>query len=260
VGGIDEWDNLASFSSRGMSTWELPTGYGRVKPDVVAYGKDVHGSRIQGGCRSLSGARRPAALQPALAGLAGGRGGGISCLPALAQPLPGPVACHSPSLVRWLGCRVLAAASALHRSAEAPLLRGRPTHPPTRRPPAARAGTSVASPVVAGAVVLLASTVPEAKRWDILNPASMKQALAEGAVRLNSLNLYEQGHGRINLANSMKILQVGEGAGGAGGAAAAPARCCLVRHGCAMPAATPLAASQGSTSPSLAHTASWPHS
>lgn len=26
-----------------------------VQPDVVAYGRDVMGSRIQGGCRSLSG-------------------------------------------------------------------------------------------------------------------------------------------------------------------------------------------------------------
>ena len=41
VGGIDYNDKIASFSSRGMSTWELPNGYGRVKPDVVAYGRDV---------------------------------------------------------------------------------------------------------------------------------------------------------------------------------------------------------------------------
>ncbi len=63
VGGIDEWDNLAGFSSRGMSTWELPTGYGRVKPDVVAYGKDVHGSKIQGGCRTLSGGGQGAGVR-----------------------------------------------------------------------------------------------------------------------------------------------------------------------------------------------------
>lgn len=29
VGGIDNWDNIAGFSSRGMSTWELPIGIGR---------------------------------------------------------------------------------------------------------------------------------------------------------------------------------------------------------------------------------------
>ena len=67
---------------------------GRVKPDIVAFGQDVFGSRISGGCRSLS-------------------------------------------------------------------------------------GTSVASPVVAGAVTLLASVVPERERWLKLNPASMKQALVE---------------------------------------------------------------------------------
>ncbi|GFR44443.1 hypothetical protein Agub_g5653, partial [Astrephomene gubernaculifera] len=123
VGGIDNWDNIAGFSSRGMSTWELPRGTGRVKPDVMAYAKDVMGSKIQSGCRALS-------------------------------------------------------------------------------------GTSVASPVVAGAVCLLASTVlPEEGRWRLLNPASMKQALVEGAVRLPGLNLYEQGNGRINLPNSMVILQ-----------------------------------------------------
>ena len=54
VGGIDYRDKIASFSSRGMSTHELPHGYGRVKPDIVAYGRDVMGSKIAGGCRSLS--------------------------------------------------------------------------------------------------------------------------------------------------------------------------------------------------------------
>ena len=113
VGGIDYNDKITSFSSRGMSTWELPNWYGRVKPDVVAYGRDVSGSKINGGCRSLS-------------------------------------------------------------------------------------GTSVASPVVAGAVTLLASVVPKERRWDVLNPASMKQALVEGATRIgdgggpNAPKIYEQ--------------------------------------------------------------------
>lgn len=31
VGGVDYSDQIASFSSRGMSTWELPLGYGRAK-------------------------------------------------------------------------------------------------------------------------------------------------------------------------------------------------------------------------------------
>ena len=47
VGGIDYKDAIAPFSSRGMSTHELPNGYGRVKPDVVAYGREVMGSGIQ---------------------------------------------------------------------------------------------------------------------------------------------------------------------------------------------------------------------
>ncbi|XP_023211189.1 membrane-bound transcription factor site-1 protease-like [Centruroides sculpturatus] len=55
VGGINFEDQIARFSSRGMTTWELPGGYGRVKPDIVTYGSAVRGSSIKGGCRSLSG-------------------------------------------------------------------------------------------------------------------------------------------------------------------------------------------------------------
>jgi membrane-bound transcription factor site-1 protease len=122
VGGIDYKFNLAAFSSRGMTTWELPGGYGRVKPDIVAYGKDVPGSSIPGQCRSLS-------------------------------------------------------------------------------------GTSVASPVVAGAVTLLASTVPLEKRSTHLNPASMKQALVESATKLPTLSLFEQGAGHLNLFAAYEALQ-----------------------------------------------------
>lgn len=122
VGGIDYNDHIASFSSRGMSTWELPHGYGRVKPDVVAYGREIMGSKISTGCKSLS-------------------------------------------------------------------------------------GTSVASPVVAGVVCLLVSIVPEGSRKEILNPASMKQALVEGASKLSGHNMYEQGAGRLNLLRSFEILK-----------------------------------------------------
>lgn len=121
VGGIDYSDHIASFSSRGMTTWEIPHGYGRVKPDIVAYGRDIIGSKINSGCKSLS-------------------------------------------------------------------------------------GTSVASPVVAGAVCLLASVIPASIRWDIINPASMKQALIEGAARLDGPNIFEQGAGRLNLLESYEIL------------------------------------------------------
>ena len=43
------------FVFTGMTTWELPSGYGRVKPDIVTYGHYVRGSDKEGGCRSLSG-------------------------------------------------------------------------------------------------------------------------------------------------------------------------------------------------------------
>lgn len=55
VGGINFDENIAKFSSRGMTTWELPNGYGRLKPDIVTYGSQVKGSNVKGGCRSLSG-------------------------------------------------------------------------------------------------------------------------------------------------------------------------------------------------------------
>ncbi|KAI7732669.1 hypothetical protein M8C21_024518 [Ambrosia artemisiifolia] len=122
VGGIDYNDHIASFSSRGMSTWEIPHGYGRVKPDVVAYGREIMGSKISTGCKTLS-------------------------------------------------------------------------------------GTSVASPVVAGVVCLLVSVIPESERKQILNPASMKQALVEGAAKLSGPNMYEQGAGRVNLLESYEILK-----------------------------------------------------
>lgn len=102
-----------------MSTWELPFGYGRLKPDIVTYGAQVKGSNLKGGCRSLS-------------------------------------------------------------------------------------GTSVASPVVAGAVTLIISGV--LKKMDYINPSSVKQALIEGATRLSDNNMFEQGHGKLNILKSIKIL------------------------------------------------------
>ena len=55
VGGINFEDQIARFSSRGMTTWELPGGYGRLKPDIVTYGSAVRGSNLRKGCRQLSG-------------------------------------------------------------------------------------------------------------------------------------------------------------------------------------------------------------
>ncbi|KAG6578175.1 Membrane-bound transcription factor site-1 protease [Phytophthora cinnamomi] len=44
VGGITKDNEIAEFSSRGMTTWELPFGSGRVKPDIVTLAEDVPGS------------------------------------------------------------------------------------------------------------------------------------------------------------------------------------------------------------------------
>lgn len=119
VGGINFEDQIARFSSRGMTTWELPQGYGRVKPDLVTYGSSVYSSSSDGRCRQLS-------------------------------------------------------------------------------------GTSVASPVVAGAVALLASGVLH--RGNIINPASMKQALMASARRLPGVNMFEQGHGKLDLVRAYQVL------------------------------------------------------
>ncbi|XP_045510195.1 membrane-bound transcription factor site-1 protease [Colias croceus] len=118
VGGIGFDDRIAKFSSRGMTTWELPHGYGRMKPDIVTYGSGVRGSSVNGGCRSLS-------------------------------------------------------------------------------------GTSVASPVVAGAIALLASGVPRQN----LTPASVKQALCITARRLQGPNMFEQGHGKLDLISAYQFLR-----------------------------------------------------
>eukprot|EP01129_Flabellula_baltica_P013902 TRINITY_DN6554_c0_g1_i1.p1 TRINITY_DN6554_c0_g1~~TRINITY_DN6554_c0_g1_i1.p1 ORF type:complete len:945 (+),score=173.31 TRINITY_DN6554_c0_g1_i1:1-2835(+) len=55
VGGVDFSGNIASFSSRGMTTWEMPSGIGRFKPDIVTFSKDVISTHNRGGCTSLSG-------------------------------------------------------------------------------------------------------------------------------------------------------------------------------------------------------------
>ncbi|RWS25436.1 membrane-bound transcription factor site-1 protease-like protein [Leptotrombidium deliense] len=120
VGGIQFEDQIAKFSSRGMTAWELPSGYGRVKPDIVTYGSSVRGSSIKGGCRTLS-------------------------------------------------------------------------------------GTSVASPVVAGAVTLLMSGVLH--MGNVINPASMKQALMASARRLPGVPIFEQGAGKLDLVRAYQVLQ-----------------------------------------------------
>ena len=63
-------------------------------------------------------------------------------------------------------------------------------------------GTSVASPVVAGAVTLLAGAVSH----PFVNPASMKQAFIASAQRLAMANMFEQGHGKLDLLRAYHEL------------------------------------------------------
>jgi membrane-bound transcription factor site-1 protease len=57
-------------------------------------------------------------------------------------------------------------------------------------------GTSVASPVVAGAIALLISALPANQRHRA-NPASIKQALIESSALLSTeYNIFEQGYGQ----------------------------------------------------------------
>lgn len=62
----------------------------------------------------------------------------------------------------------------------------------------------MASPVVAGAVALLYSGALH--RASIINPASMKQALMASARRLPGVNMFEQGHGKLDLLRAHNIL------------------------------------------------------
>lgn len=63
-------------------------------------------------------------------------------------------------------------------------------------------GTSVASPVVAGVVALLVGAVPRGN----VNPASIKQALMTSARRLVGPNMFEQGHGMVDLLRAYHEL------------------------------------------------------
>ncbi|XP_064544893.1 membrane-bound transcription factor site-1 protease isoform X2 [Drosophila montana] len=67
VGSINFDNKIARFSSRGMTTWELPLGYGRIGLDIVTYGSQVEGSDVRMGCRRLSGT---SVSSPVVAGVA----------------------------------------------------------------------------------------------------------------------------------------------------------------------------------------------
>ena len=65
-------------------------------------------------------------------------------------------------------------------------------------------GTSVASPVVAAAVVRLIESVPVESA--VINPASVKRALVQGCRQI-SASVYEQGAGVMHLPDSVRAMQ-----------------------------------------------------
>ena len=54
--------------------------------------------------------------------------------------------------------------------------------------------------------MLLASALPEARRNRLLNPASLRQVLAQAAARLPERSAFEQGAGRLDLLRSAQAL------------------------------------------------------
>jgi membrane-bound transcription factor site-1 protease len=125
VGGINSEDQIARFSSRGMTTWELPEGYGRVKPDIVTYCTHVRGSKKNGGCRTLSGKiNRDFDL--------------IDIIKII------------------------------------------------------KIGTSVASPIISGAIALLLSVFKKKNMSFSYNPANIKQIIMASSKRILNANMFEQ--------------------------------------------------------------------
>uniref|UniRef100_A0A7S0NZ73 Subtilisin n=1 Tax=Calcidiscus leptoporus TaxID=127549 RepID=A0A7S0NZ73_9EUKA len=115
-------DDVAPFSSRGMTTWELPEGYGRIKPDLLAPGTRLLGAKRGGGCTSMS-------------------------------------------------------------------------------------GTSVASPVASAAAALLAGALLASPGADgLLGAPILKQALIDGATRLERRSAFEQGGGALSVSKSLRAL------------------------------------------------------
>lgn len=68
-------------------------------------------------------------------------------------------------------------------------------------------GTSVASPVVAGAIALLASIVPPSRRHRVINPASVKRALIQSAHWLPYSSIYEQGAGLLDVNDAATEIE-----------------------------------------------------
>ena len=131
MGGITKSNEIADFSSRGMTTWELPFGSDRVKPDIVTLAEDVPGADVSGGCTVLS-------------------------------------------------------------------------------------GTSASAPIISASIAVLASMIPAEERWNLLNPASMKQILLESSDKLEARygsdhvvrsHIFEQGSGALNISRTSEIVR-----------------------------------------------------
>lgn len=156
VGGVTAKGDMARFSSRGMSTWELPFGYGRFKPDLTALGSSVIGSKVKGksgdgdeGCRALSGT---SVASPVVAG-------------AIALLLSDPSAA---------GVRATAGSgSALVGKGEAEAEAEAAARRRRRRP----------------------------------SMAAVKQVLVESAVRHPASNVFEQGSGNLNVTGAHALLR-----------------------------------------------------
>ena len=65
--------------------------------------------------------------------------------------------------------------------------------------PKLMSGTSVASPVIAGCIVLVLSDIDRVKMEKNLLPIGIKQVLMKSAIRTNSLSFLSQGHGFLDL-------------------------------------------------------------
>lgn len=99
VGGVNDDLSLSDFSSRGMTSWELPEGYGRVKPDVLTFASKVMGLATSGGCRALSGT---SAACPVVAGVKAGQL--ITVASLIQQAIHPNMLCSSQ--VRWPSLQV----------------------------------------------------------------------------------------------------------------------------------------------------------
>jgi len=161
VGGIDNSDDIASFSSRGMTTWELPVGTG-ASHEVLEHGRRPHSALLlqppcQHHCQHL-------ACGSSLL-LSGQQSSKLRHMPLMLR--------GETSMLYDVLCLVSCSSGRIKPDvmAYAKDVAGSKIQSGCR----SLSGTSVASPVVAGAVCLLASTVPEERRW-------VRRALQHGAV------------------------------------------------------------------------------